>query len=73
MNLNDDEAYDRKMEEIIVSLEVLDVIGAAVKRLLVGGAPKEPKAAELAPCDLGVGQKYPLPPFFQRADFSIAA
>ena len=39
----------------------------------VGGAPKEPKAAELAPCDLGVGQKYPLPPFFQRADFSIAA
>jgi len=30
MNLNDDEAYDRKMEEIIVSLEVLDVIGAAV-------------------------------------------
>jgi len=36
MNLNDDEAYDHKMEEIIVSLEVfiLDVLGAAVKRLL---------------------------------------
>lgn len=36
MNINDEEAYDHKMEEIIVSLEVfiLDVIGAAVKRLL---------------------------------------
>lgn len=36
MNLNDDEAYDHKIEEIIVSLEVfiLDVLGAAVKRLL---------------------------------------
>jgi hypothetical protein len=36
MNLNDEEAYDRKMEEIIISLEVfiLDVLGAAVKRLL---------------------------------------
>ena len=38
MNLNDDEAYDRKMEEIIVSLEVLYVIGAAVKRLLDNNA-----------------------------------
>ena len=40
MNLNDDEAYDRKMEDIIVSLEVfiLDVIGAAVKRLLDNNA-----------------------------------
>jgi hypothetical protein len=36
MNINDEEAYDHKMEEIIVSLEVfiLDVIGTAVKRLL---------------------------------------
>ena len=35
MNINDEEAYDCKMEEIIVSLEVfiLDVLGAAVKRL----------------------------------------
>lgn len=35
MNINDEEAYDRKMENIIVSLEVfiLDVIGAAVNRL----------------------------------------
>ncbi len=35
MNINDEEAYDHKMEEIIVSLEVfiLDVLGAAVKRL----------------------------------------
>ena len=40
MNINDDEAYDCKMEEIIVSLEVfiLDVIGAAVKRLLDNNA-----------------------------------
>jgi len=40
MNINDDEAYDRKMEEIFVSLEVfiLDVIGAAVKRLLDNNA-----------------------------------
>ena len=36
MYINDEEAYDRKMEDIIVSLEVfiLDVLGAAVKRLL---------------------------------------
>ena len=35
MNINDEEPYDCKMEEIIVSLEVfiLDVLGAAVKRL----------------------------------------
>lgn len=35
MNINDEDAYDCKMEEIIVSLEVfiLDVLGAAVKRL----------------------------------------
>ena len=35
MNINDEEAYDHKMEEIIVSLEVfiLDVLGTAVKRL----------------------------------------
>ncbi len=40
MNLNDDEAYDRKMEDIIVSLEVfiLDIIGTAVKRLLDNNA-----------------------------------
>ena len=40
MNINDDEAYDRKMEDIIVSLEVfiLDVIGTAVKRLLDNNA-----------------------------------
>jgi hypothetical protein len=40
MNINDDEAYDYKMEEIIVSLEVfiLDVIGTAVKRLLDNNA-----------------------------------
>jgi hypothetical protein len=40
MNINDEGAYDRKMEEIIVSLEVfiLDVIGAAVKRLLDNNA-----------------------------------
>jgi len=32
MNINDDEAYDRKIEDIIVSLEVfiLDVIGTIV-------------------------------------------
>ena len=36
MNINDEEAYDRKMEDIIVSLEVfiLDVLESAVKRLL---------------------------------------
>jgi len=35
MNINDEEPYDCKMEEIIVSLEVfiLDILGAAVKRL----------------------------------------
>jgi len=40
MNINDEEAYDHKMEEIIVSLEVfiLDVLGAAVKRLLDNNA-----------------------------------
>jgi len=40
MNINDDEAYDQKMEEIIVSLEVfiLDIVGAAVKRLLDNNA-----------------------------------
>ena len=40
MNLNDEEAYDYKMEDIIVSLEVfiLDVIGTAVKRLLDNNA-----------------------------------
>ena len=40
MNINDDEAYDHKMEEIIVSLEVfiLDVISTAVKRLLDNNA-----------------------------------
>ena len=40
MNINDEEAYDHKMEEIIVSLEVfiLDVLGTAVKRLLDNNA-----------------------------------
>ncbi len=40
MNINDEEAYDHKIEEIIVSLEVfiLDVIGTAVKRLLDNNA-----------------------------------
>ncbi len=40
MNINDEDAYDCKMEEIIVSLEVfvLDVLGAAVKRLLDNNA-----------------------------------
>jgi hypothetical protein len=40
MNINDEEAYDHKMEEIIVSLEVfiLDVLGSAVKRLLDNNA-----------------------------------
>jgi hypothetical protein len=40
MNINDEEAYDHKMENIIVSLEVfiLDVIGTAVKRLLDNNA-----------------------------------
>jgi len=40
MNLNDEEAYDCKMEEIIVNLEVfiLDVIGTAVKRLIDNNA-----------------------------------
>ena len=40
MNLNDEEAYYRKMEEIILSLEVfiLDVIGTTVKRLLDNNA-----------------------------------
>lgn len=40
MNINDEEAYDHKMEEIIVSLEVfiLDVISTAVKRLLDNNA-----------------------------------
>ena len=40
MNINDEEAYDHKMEEIIVSLEVfiLDVLGIAVKRLLDNNA-----------------------------------
>ena len=40
MNINDEDAYDHKMEEIIVSLEVfiLDVLGAAVKRLLNNNA-----------------------------------
>jgi len=40
MNINDEDAYDQKMEEIIVSLEVfiLDIIGAAVKRLLENNA-----------------------------------
>ena len=35
MNINDEEAYDCKMEEIIVSLEVfiLEILAAAVKRL----------------------------------------
>lgn len=36
MNVNDEDAYDQKMENIIVSLEVfiLDIIAAAVNRLL---------------------------------------
>ena len=40
MNINDEEAYDHKMEEIIVNLEVfiLDVLGTAVKRLLDNNA-----------------------------------
>jgi hypothetical protein len=40
MNINDEEAYDHKMEEIIVSLEVfiLDVLGTAMKRLLDNNA-----------------------------------
>jgi hypothetical protein len=40
MNINDEEAYDHKMDNIIVSLEVfiLDVIGTAVKRLLDNNA-----------------------------------
>ena len=40
MNINDEEAFDRKMEEIILSLEVfiLDVLGTAVKRLLDNNA-----------------------------------
>jgi hypothetical protein len=35
MNINDEEAFDCKMEEIIVSLEVLilEILSAAVKRL----------------------------------------
>ena len=40
MNVNDEDAYDQKMEEIIVSLEVfiLDIIGAALTRLLDNNA-----------------------------------
>jgi hypothetical protein len=40
MNINDEEAYNQKMEEIIVSLEVfiLDVISTAMKRLLDNNA-----------------------------------
>lgn len=40
MNINDEEAYGRKMEDIIVSLEVviLDILGTAVKRLLDNNA-----------------------------------
>ncbi|MEK7289063.1 MAG: hypothetical protein AAB069_08725 [Planctomycetota bacterium] len=40
MNINDEEAYNHKMEEIIVSLEVfiLDVISTAMKRLLDNNA-----------------------------------
>ncbi len=40
MNVNDQDAYDQKMEEIIVTLEVfiLDIIGAALKRLLDNNA-----------------------------------
>jgi len=40
MNINDFEAYDNKMEDIILSLEVfiLDVLGTAVKRLLDNNA-----------------------------------
>ncbi len=36
MNINDEDAYDQKMEEIIVGMEVfiLDILGAVVKRLL---------------------------------------
>jgi len=35
MNINDEEPYNCKMEEIIVGLEIfiLDILGAAVKRL----------------------------------------
>jgi hypothetical protein len=40
MNVNDEDAYDQKMEEIIVSLEVfiLDIIRAAVNRLMENNA-----------------------------------
>jgi len=40
MNINDEEAFDCKMEEIILSLEVffLDVISTAVKRLMDNNA-----------------------------------
>jgi len=40
MNVNDEDAYDQKMEEIIVSLEVfiLDIIGTAIKRLMENNA-----------------------------------
>ena len=36
MNLNDEEGFEVKMEEIVVSLEmlILDVISTAVKRLM---------------------------------------
>ncbi len=40
MNVNDEDAYGQKMEEIIVGLEVfiLDILGAAVNRLLENNA-----------------------------------
>lgn len=40
MNINDEDAYDQKMEEIIVTLEVfiLDIIGTAIKRLMENNA-----------------------------------
>ena len=40
MNVNDEDDYDQKIEEIIVNLEVLilDIIGTAVNRLLENNA-----------------------------------
>ena len=40
MNVNDEDDYDQKIEEIIVNLKVLilDIIGTAVNRLLENNA-----------------------------------